>query len=172
MRSLIELLERIADVIEKVQTMAGGRKRGQLVFWITFALIVALLLYPAYNSVESVFSRLSEMSPLLTVISALALIFAAVALFVGLTYAIAVIIGWSMRTAFATPFSNRIDVILLYLIHILKNASDNEVDKQSTKELLELLDDTEKMCRHWNALRITRFIHWITKHEKPSKVRS
>ena len=165
---MMNFIDKITNLTKVMQEMAGGRKRGQIVFWIVFFIGVAISLRYAYDSIEYVFSSLSEMSPLLTIVTFVTSALIGLALILVVAYAIATLFGWSIRTAFATPVSNRIDFILLCLIQILKDANKDEIDKQSIKELL---NDVEKMCEYWNSQRITKFIHWLTKHRKANKVK-
>lgn len=56
---MLGFVKDIVGLMKEVQEMSGGRKRGQVVFWIVFIIVSAILSKPAYDAVAYVGGSLS-----------------------------------------------------------------------------------------------------------------
>jgi hypothetical protein len=157
---MAEIIKAINQLLRTMGEMAGGRKRGQAVFWVIFTLVVLIMIKPAYDNASYVIEHLTS-SP--AIVNALFVSFAALlsmAVMFGVAGAIATLIGWSIRVGLATPTTIRIDNTLNKFLPLLRKAKRGNLDRESINELLK---DTKELETQWNKSKIVKFVHWVKK---------
>lgn len=160
LQKLIDLTSNFLDLVKKVQDMAGGRKRGQIIFWLIVIMIIALLAKTAYSNVEYVASRIGSMPILLKVIVSLLVSLSAAGMALGLIYGAAILIGIPIRIGLATPTTIRLDNTFLKLLLLLKQIHKAMPDNQ---DIIKLMVDMDKLYEQWNSSKITKFARWVNK---------
>jgi hypothetical protein len=168
------------EVLKEFQKMAGGGKRGQIVFWVFFVIAVAFALLfvawavrPAYDSVSSTLSHFNihltkvnvnipssfftnlGVSLLITIIS---LVFLS-----GIGIAIGLLLAFFTNVAFAPYTTTRIDKLFSELLPIMRKMKDSAMDEDTQNTLVE----AEQLYNRWNRLRVNKIARWIT----PKKTR-
>jgi hypothetical protein len=153
----------VTEIPELVKIMNSlfGEKWGKRLGRAIVILIILALAGAALTSIMAVIGRVPS-DLLYTIISVLL----ALIVMLGVPFAAAILIGFSIRVGFATPTNIRIDNTLDRLLPLLRKANKDKLDKKTIKELL---DNTEKLQTEWNKSKIVRFIHWTSKSKSKKK---
>lgn len=153
----------LTELLREIQKMAGGRIRGQIVFWVVFIIFVALAANPAYTSVSDVMSKLGLPFglPQLFISFLIALISATV--LIGIGGAIGTLIGMFNAVAFGSKTRLGIDRILVDLIQILKTLNETNPDENVAK----LLTDADALYGNWSKSKINKYIRFGAKPPVP-----
>lgn len=165
MGEFADLLNKIADLMKKVQDMSGGRKRGQFVFWTIFIICILLALKPSYDSAVYVITQISSVipeiivkNPIVNFIISVLLLLVGFAIIAGLIMLVGAFIGAILNVALDTAFRIRLDDTFIALIDLLRKAN---VEKSSSNEVKVLMDDTERLYERWKKVKANIFLGWI-----------
>ena len=154
---MADIIRAISELLRTVGEMAGGRIRGQIAFWVIFAVIAILSAKPAYDSMDYVIKQLGVVVGLPNLFVSLLVALMSTIMLVGLGFAGGAFLGLLIRLVFATPLNRRIDNIFVKLMPLLRDINKLETNNQNTTQLLS---DAEKLYTQWNTSRINKFLRW------------
>lgn len=168
--------------LKELQQMAGGRKRGQFVYWSLFIIfLVALVLAvtwatkPAYESLSSVLNHFnvdindvdvnipSSIFPNLLLALLLSILYLVV--LAGFGAIVGIFFGTITSAIFSPNTTGRIDNIFSELIPLLKT-----YEQESHNDVaMRLLNDANVIQARWNKSRITRMTRLLRQIGKRPK---
>lgn len=177
----------MVEVLKELQKMAGGGRRGQIVFWVFFIIAVALALLfigwaikPAYDNMAVFFGYFnihikhinitvsSSLFPNLLLSLLLTLI--SVVFMIGFAGIIGAFLGMLTNAIFPGFTTYRIDKLFSQLIPILKKTRD----ANPSSDTEQILTDANKLYERWQTRfpnKITRFITTKTNRDKYDKMK-
>jgi hypothetical protein len=167
--------------------MAGGKIRGQIVFWVCFLLIIVILflgagilLNPTYESISSVLSHFNihitqiDLDIPSTIWVNLLIIFVAALIETMIVFAVfgglGAFIGMLLNAVFPAFTTYRIDKIFAELIPLLERVKEANPNNETE----EMLNDATKLNLRWQkswANKIARFATSKQNRQKFDKVK-
>ncbi|RJQ39169.1 MAG: hypothetical protein C4555_03845 [Dehalococcoidia bacterium] len=158
MKELVEVIRALTDLIEKVQKMAGGKVRGQLVFWVFFVLLVFWAIRPAYEGASFILSKIWFASPLLSAFAGLVIAVTGFLVLFGVITLVASFPGQFIRSALETGFRIRLNDTFIGLLSVLENATK---ENPNSVEIKQLFDDTQVLYAKYRKSKTNILVQWV-----------
>lgn len=174
------LIRETVKGMRELQDMAGGRIRGQIVFWVCFVLavvvvltVIALCVRPAYEGISSVISSLNIIIPgslvsnffLSLGIAVLSVVFlAAIGFGIGALISMILILFLGSRIEKAT------DDILNELVTVIGNAKKLQVSDELNVELETLYLRADEIREKQRKRVANRIVRWFRRRSREKAV--
>lgn len=165
------LFKEMVKGIRELQDMAGGRIRGQIVFWVCFVVgvvvvltVVALCVKPAYEGVSSVIGSLGIVVPGSLVSNffiSLGIAILSVLLLVGIGFGIGALISMILILLLGSHIERATDDILNELVTVIGDARKVRVSDELNVELEALYSRAEEIREKQRKRVATRIVRWF-----------
>ena len=171
---MADIIKAITELLREVGKMAGGRVRGQIAFWVVFALIVALCIKPAYESISSVLGYLHITIPpwfLSNFLVSLGLGLVSVIFLAAIGFGIGALISAILTLFLGSRIERATDDVLDELLAIVDNARTLQTDYNTKLELEKLYPRLQQIREKQHKRVANRIVRWFRGRSKKEEAK-